>query len=84
MAQVKTKKEDTVEKAVEAPMGEKVVVKETPQPKKMKNLGKQDTTIKVDLKEPKKKRLKNLKTLNQKKKLLKRLKKKLPLKKKQR
>jgi len=49
----KVKKEDTVKETVEAPMGEKVAVKETPKPKRMKNLGKQDETIKVNLKEPK-------------------------------
>jgi hypothetical protein len=49
----KVKKEDTVKETVEAPMGEKVTVKETPKPKRMKNLGEQDETIKVNLKEPK-------------------------------
>ena len=39
MAKIETKKEDTVKKTVEAPMGEKVTVKETPKPKRMKNLG---------------------------------------------
>ena len=47
------KKEATVKEAVEAPMGDEVKVKEQPKPKKMKNLGKQDDTIKVDFSKPK-------------------------------
>jgi hypothetical protein len=49
----KVKKEDTVKETVKAPMGDKVKVKETPKPKRMKNLGKQDDAIKVDLAKPK-------------------------------
>ena len=47
------KKEATVKETVEAPMGDEVKVKEQPKPKKMKNLGKQDDTIKVDFSKPK-------------------------------
>ena len=47
------KKEATVKETVEAPMGDEVKVKEQPKPKRMKNLGKQDETIKVDLSKPK-------------------------------
>jgi len=49
----KNKKETTAKEVVETPMGDKVKVKETPKPKRMKNLGKQDDTIKVDLNTPK-------------------------------
>ena len=50
----KNEKQATVEETVESPMGDKVRVKEeTPKPKRMKNLGKQDETIKVDLNTPK-------------------------------
>ena len=49
----KNEKKATVKKTVEAPMGDEVKVKETPKPKRMKNLGKQDETIKVNLAEPK-------------------------------
>ena len=48
----KAKKETAAEQATEAPMGDEVKVKEKPQPKKMKNLGKQDETFKVNLNEP--------------------------------
>ena len=49
----KNEKKATVKETVEAPMGDEVKVKETPKPKRMKNLGKQDETIKVNLAEPK-------------------------------
>ncbi len=49
----KNEKQATVKETVEAPMGDEVKVKETPKPKRMKNLGKQDETIKVNLAEPK-------------------------------
>ena len=47
------KNKEVVDETTEAPMGEEVKVKETPKPKRMKNLGKQDETIKVNLAEPK-------------------------------
>ena len=49
MAKAKTKKEAIVEETIEAPMGDKVKVQEKPKPKTMKNLGKQDSDIKVDI-----------------------------------